>query len=69
MDEVVYTVCSKVKIADDFLFFIAFIIILRLTVLRGLKYFFQNQKCEDSTYKYEILTKVSLLFKTVRMHL
>ena len=49
VDEVVYTVCSKIKIADDFLFFIAFIVILRLTVLSGLKYFFQNQKCEDST--------------------
>ena len=49
VDKVVYTVCSKIKIADDFLsIFIAFIVILRFIVLRGLKYFFQNQKCEDS---------------------
>ena len=34
VDEVVYAVCSKIKISDDFLFtFIAFIVILRFVVL------------------------------------
>ena len=77
MNEIVNAVGEEVQITNDFLSLLVavVVVVVRTFFVRVFKYFFKNQKCENSTCKYiiynvfakELLLCVSLLLQNTNV--